>query len=104
MQTKSKLDEPKLTFDTNEFFLKSPDEMAEAFAAWPEAVPNTLEVAERCALEIELGNLLLPRFPTPDGEEPAAMLRRLADEGLRRRYGDPAAGRGDGEARVRARR
>jgi DNA polymerase III subunit alpha len=89
VQTKSKLDEPKLTFDTNEFFLKSPAEMAESFAAWPEAVPNTLEVAERCSLEIELGKLLLPRFPTPDGEEPAAMLRRLAHEGLRGRYGDP---------------
>jgi DNA polymerase-3 subunit alpha len=90
VQTKSKLDAPKLTFDTNEFFLKSPQEMAESFAAWPEAVPNTLEVAERCELEIELGKLLLPRFPTPDNEEPEAMLRRLATEGLRRRYGDPA--------------
>jgi DNA polymerase III subunit alpha len=89
VQTKSKLDAPKLTFDTNEFFLKSPEEMAEAFAKWPGAVENTLEVAERCNLEIELGKLLLPRFPTPDGEEPSAMLRRLAEEGLRRRYGDP---------------
>jgi DNA polymerase-3 subunit alpha len=53
-------------------------------------VPTTLEVAERCNLEMELGRLLLPRFPTPDGEDPAAMLGRLATEGLRRRYGDPA--------------
>ena len=90
VQTKSKLDDPKLTFDTNEFFLKTPDEMTESFSAWPEAVPNTLEIAERCSLEIELGKLLLPRFPTPDGEEPAAMLRRLAREGLRERYGEPA--------------
>ncbi|HEX6117165.1 MAG TPA: DNA polymerase III subunit alpha [Solirubrobacterales bacterium] len=89
VQTKSKLDAPKLTFDTNEFYLKSPQEMAEAFARWPESVANTLEIAERCELEIELGKLLLPRFPTPEGEEPAAMLRRLAGEGLRRRYGDP---------------
>jgi DNA polymerase-3 subunit alpha len=49
----------------------------------------TLEIAERCNVEIELGQLLLPRFPTPEGEEPTAMLRRLATEGLRRRYGDP---------------
>jgi DNA polymerase III subunit alpha len=89
VQTKSTLEQPKLRFDTNEFFLKSYDEMAEAFAPWPEAVPTTVEIAERCQTEIELGKLLLPRFPTPDGEEPAAMLRRLADEGLRRRYGDP---------------
>ena len=57
--------------------------------AWPEAVPTTLEIAERCNVEIELGKLLLPRFPTPDGEEPGEMLRRLLEDGLRRRYGDP---------------
>jgi DNA polymerase III subunit alpha len=89
VQTKSTLAEPKLTFDTNEFFLKGPEEMAESFAAWPEAVPATLEVAERCELELELDKLLLPRFPDPDSGEPREMLRRLAFEGLRRRYGDP---------------
>ncbi len=90
VQTKSTLAQPKMSFDTNEFYLKSPEEMAKDFEPWPEAVPMTLEIAERCHTEIELGNLLLPRFPTPDGEEPGAMLRRLAYEGLRRRYGDPA--------------
>ena len=65
VQTKSTLEQPKLTFDTNEFFLKSPEEMAEAFAAWPESVPTTLEIAERCELEIELGKLLLPALPDP---------------------------------------
>jgi DNA polymerase-3 subunit alpha len=90
VQTKSTVEQPKLRFETNEFFLKSPAEMTESFSRWPEAVATTLEVAERCKVEIELGQLLLPRFPTPDGEEPAAMLRRLATEGLRRRYGDPA--------------
>jgi DNA polymerase III subunit alpha len=89
VQTKSTLEAPKLSFDTNEFYIKSSEEMAESFAEWPEAVPSTLEIAERCRLEIELGNLLLPRYPTPDGEEPEAMLRRIAGEGLRDRYGDP---------------
>ena len=89
VQTKSTLEQPKLSFDTNEFFLKSHEEMVEAFKPWPEAVPTTVEIAERCQTEIELGKLLLPRFPTPDGEEPAVMLRRLATEGLRSRYGDP---------------
>jgi DNA polymerase III subunit alpha len=89
VQTKSTVEQPKLRFETNEFFLKSPAEMAESFDRWPEAVPTTLEVAERCNVEIELGQLLLPRFPTADGEDPGAMLRRLATEGLRRRYGDP---------------
>ena len=90
VQTKSTIEQPKLRFETNEFFLKSPAEMSESFSRWPEAVATTLEVAERCQVEIELGQLLLPRFRTSDGEEPAAMLRRLATEGLRRRYGDPA--------------
>ena len=89
VQTKSTLEAPKLSFDTNEFFLKSTEEMAESFAEWPEAVPTTLEIAERCEVEIELGKLLLPRYPTADGEEPEAMLRRIAGEGLRARYGDP---------------
>src|SRR5215211_3340526 len=89
VQTKSTIAEPKLRFDTNEFFLKSPEEMAESFAAWPEAVPTTLEVAERCDVEMKLGELLLPRYPTEDGSEPTEMLRRIASEGLRRRYGDP---------------
>jgi DNA polymerase III subunit alpha len=89
VQTKSTLEQPKLTFETNEFFLKSAAEMETAFAEWPEAVPTTLEIAERCELELELGKLLLPRFPTPEGESPREMLHRLAREGLARRYGDP---------------
>jgi DNA polymerase-3 subunit alpha len=89
VQTKSTLEAPKLTFDTNEFFLKSSEEMNQAFAQWPEAVPATLEIAERCNVEIELGKLLLPRYPAPDGEDPVQMLRRVAAEGLRARYGDP---------------
>jgi DNA polymerase-3 subunit alpha len=90
VQTKSTIEQPKLRFETNEFFLKSPAEMEESFSRWPGSVATTLEIAERCEVEIELGRLLLPRFPTPDGEEPAALLRRLANEGLRRFYGDPA--------------
>jgi DNA polymerase-3 subunit alpha len=90
VQTKSTLEAPKMSFDTNEFYLKTSEEMAASFAEWPEAVPTSLEIAERCSLEIELGSLLLPRYPTADGEEPEAMLRRIAAEGLRARYGDPA--------------
>jgi DNA polymerase-3 subunit alpha len=89
VQTKSTLEAPKMSFDTNEFYIKSSEEMHEAFAEWPEAVPNSLEIAERCSLNIELGNLLLPKYPTETGEEPEAMLRRIAGEGLRARYGDP---------------
>jgi DNA polymerase-3 subunit alpha len=89
VQTKSTLQMPKMSFDTNEFYIKDNAEMADSFAEWPEAVPTTLEIAERCEIEIELGKLLLPRYPTENGEEPEAMLRRIAMDGLRARYGDP---------------
>jgi len=89
VQTKSTLDAPKMTFDTNEFYLKDADEMTAAFTEWPEAVPMTLEVAERCNVEIPLGEILLPSFPTKNGEESKVMLRRIALEGLKGRYGDP---------------
>ncbi len=89
VQTKSTLAAPKMSFDTNEFYIKDNAEMHEAFAEWPEAVPMSLEIAERCSLHIELGGILLPTYPTETGEEPKDMLRRIADEGLRARYGDP---------------
>jgi DNA polymerase-3 subunit alpha len=89
VQTKSTLENPKLTFDTNEYFLKSPAEMTESFGPWPEAVPTTIEVAGRCNVEMRLGDLLLPRYPTDDGSDPRVTLERIAAEGLRRRYGDP---------------
>ncbi len=89
VQTKSTLDAPKMTFDTNEFYLKDGDEMTAAFAEWPEAVPMTLEIAERCEVEIPLGEILLPDYPTDDGSPPEEMLRRVAEQGLHERYGDP---------------
>ncbi|HEX5821487.1 MAG TPA: DNA polymerase III subunit alpha, partial [Solirubrobacterales bacterium] len=89
VQTKSTIEQPKLRFDTNEFYLKSSDEMAESFSDMPESMASTLEIAERCDVEMKLGQLLLPRFPTPDGAEPGEMLRDLALDGLRKRYGDP---------------
>jgi DNA polymerase III subunit alpha len=89
VQTKSTLAEPKLTFDTNEFYLKSSEEMAAAFAEWPEAIASTLEIAQRCEVEIELGKQLIPSYPTPNGEAEADYLRELVFNGLEQRYGDP---------------
>ena len=89
VQTKSTLEQPKLSFDTNEFYVKSTEEMETAFAAWPEALATTREIAERCSTEIELGKMLLPRYPVPEGQTEAGYLRALAEKGLRARYGDP---------------
>ncbi len=90
VQTKSTLDQPKISFDANEFYLRSNEEMVQAFAEWPEAIATTLEIAERCDVELELGRQLIPRYPTPGGETEVAYLRALVQQGLRERYGDPA--------------
>jgi DNA polymerase III subunit alpha len=89
VQTKSALSAPKLSFDTNEFFLRSSAEMAEAFTDLPEALATTLEIAERCDVRLKLGERLIPSFETPDGRSEADYLRELVELGLRLRYGDP---------------
>jgi DNA polymerase III subunit alpha len=89
VQTKSTLSQPKITFDTNEFYLRSSQEMVDSFAEWPEAVATTLEIAERCDVELELDRQLIPRYPTPEGEGEGRYLRHLVEQGLRLRYGDP---------------
>ncbi len=89
VQTKSTIAAPKLTFDTNEFYLRDNAEMAASFAQWPEALTNTLEIAERCSLHLELGKQLIPSFPTPDEAPEHEYLRARVEEGMRVRYGDP---------------
>jgi DNA polymerase III subunit alpha len=89
VQTKSTLAAPKLTFDTNEFFLRDNAEMTQAFAQWPEAIASTVEIAERCSVQIELGKQLIPRFQTPDGSGEREYLCGRVLEGLALRYGDP---------------
>ncbi|GGJ11565.1 DNA-directed DNA polymerase [Alicyclobacillus cellulosilyticus] len=70
------------------YHFASAEEMARRFVHLPEALANTALVAERCRLELPLGQVLLPRYPTPDGEQAAAVLRRAAEAGARQRYGD----------------
>jgi DNA polymerase-3 subunit alpha len=89
VQTKSTLSQPKISFDTNEFYLRSTEEMMQSFAEWPEAIASTLEIADRCDVEVELGRQLIPRYSTPDGSTEAEYLRALVQEGMRHRYGDP---------------
>ncbi|HZO62833.1 MAG TPA: DNA polymerase III subunit alpha [Gaiellaceae bacterium] len=73
-------------FDTDQFYFKTPAEMAGDFAAYPEALRRTLEVAERCTVTIDTDRLLLPRFPTPDGRDAFEYLVELCEAGLARRY------------------
>ncbi|MGH2933893.1 MAG: DNA polymerase III subunit alpha, partial [Gaiellaceae bacterium] len=73
-------------FDTDHFFFKSPEEMAADFPGHADALRRTLEVAERCHVEIALGNILLPKFPTPDDRDAFEYLVELCEKGLERRY------------------
>src|SRR3954465_1502563 len=89
VQTKSTLAQPKMSFDTNEFYLKSSEEMAESFSDFPGALEATLEIAERCDVGIALGGQLIPRYDCPEGRDEKSYRRKLVMEGLARRYGDP---------------
>ena len=75
-------------FDTNEFFFKSQAEMALDFPGHEDALARTLEIAERCSVELELGRILLPSFPVPDGRDAFDYLVELCEKGLVRRYGN----------------
>ena len=97
VQTGAMISDPKrFKFEGNEHYLKSAAEMRHLFAETPEACDNTLLIAERASVEIELGRPSLPEFPVPEGitgatyeERAMSYLRRLTVEGARRRYGDP---------------
>jgi DNA polymerase-3 subunit alpha len=79
-------DTNRMKFDTDQFYLKSSGEMLQAFPDYPEAVHNTLMVAEMCDVDVELYKMLLPVFEVPEGHTLASYLERQAVEGLRRRY------------------
>ncbi len=89
IQTQTTLeDEGRFRFSTSEFHFKSPEEMAAGFTQWPEAITNTVKVAERCNVEIPLGESLIPKYDTPDDKAPELFLRELVMQGLAERY-DP---------------
>jgi DNA polymerase III subunit alpha len=73
-------------FDTDQFFFKTPAEMALDFPGHDEAMRRTLEIAERCNVSLELGNILLPKFPLPDGKDAFEYLVELCEKGLQKRY------------------
>lgn len=92
IQTKSLLaDENRLKFSTEEFYLKSPEEMVALFPDYPEAISNTLDIAARCDVEIDLETLHLPRYDPPPGFDLDSYLDHLALEGLKQRYVEPTA-------------
>jgi DNA polymerase-3 subunit alpha len=91
LQTGAKLSDPdRWRFATEEFYLKSADEMRAVFKEIPEAYANTLAVAERCDLTLAFGQFHLPRYEVPPGHTLDSYLRQLAEAGLRERYPSPS--------------
>ena len=71
---------------TNEFYLRSPEEMAAAFPGQEEALRLTQEIASRCQVELDLGKKHFPVFTPPEKQSPEEFLRTLVIEGLKERY------------------
>ena len=82
-------DEDRMRFDTDELYIKSPEEMMEYFKAVPEAIENTVKVAEKCNVEFEFGHTILPKYGVPEEYKTHYdYIKSLTDEGIKKRYGE----------------
>ncbi|MGE1061454.1 DNA polymerase III subunit alpha [Megasphaera paucivorans] len=89
ISTASTLDDPThFRFSNDEFYMKSGDEMAALFPDMPEALETTLEIANKCNVEINFDERHLPKFPVPEGETDVTYLRKLCRQALPKKY-DP---------------
>jgi len=79
-------EENRFRYETDQYYLKSGEEMAAAFAYAPQAVANTAAIAERCRLTLSFGAHILPQFPLPDGQDSTVFLRELCERGCLERY------------------
>ncbi len=84
---KSINDYDRMTFKNNEFYVKSPEEEIEAFKNVPEAIENTVKISNMCNVEIEFGNIILPKFDIPGGLSNLEYFRNLCYNGIENRYG-----------------
>ena len=88
IQTGSVVDDPsRMRFPTDQFYLKSAEEMYREFAEIPEACAMTARIAERCNVELDFDTLHMPEFEAPPGQTLDSYLRRLCEEGAIRRFG-----------------
>ncbi len=77
--------ENRMRFATDQLYVKTPQEMEQAFAEIPEAIKNTIEIAERCNVELKLGESHLPEYPIAPGETLETMIDKMARDGLEKR-------------------
>jgi DNA polymerase III subunit alpha len=89
-------DTNRLRFSSETFYLKTPEEMKKAFSFIPEAISNTVRIAERCNLELELGKYHLPNFPVPENYTRESFMAEMARKGLEERFTEIEAVRGVG--------
>lgn len=79
-------DPDRMKFQTDEFYLKSPEEMAALFPSFPDALENTVKIAERCHFDFDFSTRHLPSYDVPDGKTASEYLRELCFNGLNRKY------------------
>ncbi len=87
IQTGRKItDEDRMKFSSDDFYIKSPDEMKAAFKNVPEALENTVKIADSCNVVLEFNKLHLPQFNVPEDKDPFEYLKTLCNEGLGRLF------------------
>ncbi len=88
IQTGKSLNDPdRMRYDSQTFYLRSPQEMSRLFAEIPEALSNTLMIAERCNVDLGFKGYHIPEFPVPEGYTTQSYLHHLCEIGLEKRYG-----------------
>ena len=87
IQMEKKVDDPdRMKFETEEFYIKSPEEMTSLFEYVPQAIENTEKIAKRCNVDFDFGTRHLPAYAVPDGKDAFEYLRELCQSGLEKRY------------------
>ena len=82
-------DEDRMRFESDELYVKSPEEMSEYFAAFPDAIENTVKIAEKCNVEFEFGHTILPNYDVPpEYETHYDFFKKICDDGIKKRYGE----------------
>jgi len=81
-------DEDRMEFPNDQFYFKSPEEMEKLFADYPSSLENTVEIAERCQLDFDFDQTLLPDYQVPEGETLESYLQKLAYQGAEEKYGE----------------
>ena len=88
VQTGKNYDDPnRMRFNSDDYYLKSYEEMSALFPDDEQALKNTLEVAEKCNFEFVYGHYMFPRYEPDTGEDPTVYIRKLIDEGIKKKYG-----------------